>query len=124
MISGTCLCGAVSFEVPTAPMQLTSCNCKACSKLGTLWAYYRPEDVKITGETLGYQRHDIEEQDGPMLTLHHCTICACITHWVDVSPTELRMGVNARLMPVEVVQAAHVRLFDGAVSFTFLDGPP
>ena len=79
MISGSCLCGAVRFEVPLAPVQLTACNCEACRKLGPLWAYYRPDEVTITGETMGYQRHDIADQDGPMLAFHHCPNCGCVT---------------------------------------------
>lgn len=121
MIAGTCLCGAVTFEVPMAPSEVTVCNCEACRRLGPLWAYYQSQDVKMAGVTVGYERHDIPGQDGPMLAFHHCPTCGCITHWADLVPTEKRMAVNARLIDPKYVEAAKVRHFDGAASWTNLD---
>jgi hypothetical protein len=109
-ISGSCHCGAVRYEVPTAPSQLTSCNCSICRRLGSLWAYYAPDDVTITGSTSSYRWGD------KTLDLHHCTTCGCTTHWTpiaDMAPAN-RMGINARLMDPDVVAAARVRRLDGA----------
>jgi hypothetical protein len=49
-----------------------------------------------------------------MLVLHRCKVCGCITHWLAVKRDHDRMGVNARLMPPEVLAKARVRRFDGA----------
>jgi hypothetical protein len=124
VISGSCLCGAVTFEVPTVPTEVTTCNCTACRKLGPLWAYYDRAKVRISGETVGFERHDIPGQDGPMLAFHHCPTCGCVTHWADLTPTEARMAVNARLMAPEIVEAAGLRRFDGAGSWSALDTGP
>jgi hypothetical protein len=109
MISGSCHCGAVQLEIPTAPTVLTSCNCSICRRLGSIWAYYSPADVRVTGATATYVWGD------KALALHHCANCACITHWTPIGDTDPnRMGINTRLFPVEVMSGIRVRRVDGA----------
>ena len=116
MIEASCHCGGVQLEVDTEPpQQLTSCNCSVCRRLGTLWAYYRPAQVRVTGETTTYIWGD------KMLALHRCVTCGCVTHWVLLAPGGDRMGVNARLMAPEVVAAARIRRIDGADTWKYLD---
>lgn len=115
MIQGSCHCGAVKIEVEHAPTELTSCNCSICRRLGTLWSYYAPAQVKITGDTATYcwgDRH---------LDFHRCAGCGCPTHWSYRAAGGDRMGVNARLMDPAVVAAARVRRLDGADTWKFLD---
>lgn len=47
MIEASCHCGAVRILVAERPWVLTACNCSLCRRLGTLWAYYRPDEVAI-----------------------------------------------------------------------------
>jgi hypothetical protein len=115
MVEATCHCGAVRIEVPTAPTELTSCNCSICRRLGGLWAYYSPTQVRVVGETATYRWGD------RTLDLHRCTVCGCSTHWTPIDPALDRMGVNARLMDPAVVAAARVRRLDGADTWQFLD---
>jgi hypothetical protein len=81
MIKGDCLCGAVTIEVAKAPETVTSCNCSACRRLGGIYAYYPPEEVRISGPTVGFIRHDLPDGEAPGLTLHHCPTCGCTTSW-------------------------------------------
>lgn len=108
-VEGSCHCGAVTLTLARAPTELTSCNCSICRRLGTLWAYYAPTDVRITGETATYRWGD------ETLDFHRCIRCGCATHW---SPrpgrAQGRMGIHARLLSPEVVAAARVRRLDGA----------
>ena len=46
-LTGSCHCGATKFEVSEAPASVTRCTCSICSKLGVLWAYYRPENFRL-----------------------------------------------------------------------------
>ena len=121
MIEAVCHCGAVKVAVPSAPEQVTSCNCSICRRLGGLWAYYAPADVTITGleATAAYVRHD--GPDMGQLALHHCRTCGCTTHWSPLDPGHNRMGVNTRLMPPEILAQARVRHLDGADTWEFLD---
>lgn len=115
VIEASCHCGAVRIEVERAPAELTSCNCSICRRLGTLWAYFAPAEVAVTGPTATYCWGD------RTLELHHCSTCGCTTHWTPTDPARQRMGVNARLMDPAVVDAARVRHLDGADTWQWLD---
>jgi hypothetical protein len=108
-IEGSCHCGAVRLEVASAPTAVTSCNCSICRRLGTLWAYYALEDVRVTGATASYRWGDRS------IDFHHCATCGCTIHWSPVDASALRRtGINARLLAPDVLAAARVRRFDGA----------
>lgn len=118
MVEATCHCGAVTIQIPSAPEQLTSCNCSICRRLGSLWCYFDPAQVTVTGATTAYRWGD------KTLDLHHCATCGCTTHWSPVEGSEAsanRMGINARLLAPEVVAAARVRRLDGADTWKWLD---
>jgi hypothetical protein len=108
-IEGSCHCGGVSIEVPRAPTEVTSCNCSICRRLGTLWSYYSPADVRVTGATATYRWGD------KTIDFHRCTTCGCTTHWSPLPGRAAdRMGVNARLLAPDVLAGARVRRLDGA----------
>jgi hypothetical protein len=103
MVDAVCNCGAVRIEAP-APEEVFDCPCSVCQKFGTLWSYYNPADVRITGAT------DIYLRGRKVLEFHSCKVCACQTHWAPVNKSHPRMGINARLMPPDVRSAArHLR---------------
>ena len=110
MFEGSCHCGAVKIEVAEAPTQVTSCNCSICRRLGTLWAYYAPAQVTITGATATYRWGD------KTIDFHRCTTCGCTTHWSPLPDRGEpdRMGINGRLLAPEVLAGARVRRLDGA----------
>jgi hypothetical protein len=116
-----CHCGAVNVAVPYEPAQVTDCNCSICRRLGVLWAYYSAAEVAIAGldATGAYVRRD--GPDFGMLAFHTCRTCGCTTHWSSLDPGRDRMGVNARLMPPEILAQAHVRHLDGADTWEYLD---
>ena len=111
MVEASCHCGAVRFTVDTAPDDVNACNCSICRCYGALWAYYPPPQVRFAsdgGPTDVYMWGDCE------LEFHRCRVCGCVTHWAPVDRTYPRMGVNARLMPPEVLAEIPVRHGDGA----------
>jgi hypothetical protein len=105
----------VVIEVPTAPTELTSCNCSICRRLGTLWAYYDPATVRVRGATATYRWGD------QTIDFHRCASCGCTTHWSPLDPAKAWMGVNSRLMEPGVVADVRVRRLDGADTWEFLD---
>jgi len=118
MLEASCHCGAVRVSVDIAPGEVTDCNCSICRRYGTLWAYYSPRKVRITpsqGAT------DIYMWDDRSLEFHRCKNCGCVTHWAPVDARVDRMGVNARLMELDVLRQARVRRLDGAVTGKYLD---
>ena len=111
MIDASCHCGAVRFTVETAPDEVTDCNCSICRRYGALWAYYQAPQVRFepaNGPT------DVYLWGRRQLGFHRCRACGCLTHWAAVDRRYERMGVNARLMPPQVLAAAPVVCFDGA----------
>lgn len=115
MIEASCHCGAVKIAVPHAPETVTDCNCSLCRRVCGLWSYYPPCEVTVSGATDTYMWGD------RMLTNHRCRVCGIATHWTPVDPAGDRMGVNARLMPPEIVDAARIRRVDGANDWAELD---
>lgn len=115
-VTGSCHCGKVRIEVPSAPEWLASCNCSVCTKLGWLVAYY-PDDggVRIEGETARYIWGD------KMIALHHCPVCGAGTNWDSTGESYGRVGVNARLLDGFSV-ADGVAMFDGEpIEVRFMD---
>lgn len=108
MIAGSCHCGAVTLEVATAPVEVTSCNCSICRRSGLLWAYYPPSQVQVSGPTDTYVWGDRS------LALHRCRTCGLVSHWRAFDASYDRMGINARLLDPEVLAAANIKLVDGA----------
>jgi hypothetical protein len=117
-VTASCHCGAVRLEVEVAPETVTDCNCSICRRYGVLWAYYRPAQVQVVAAR---DSTDIYMWDDRSIEFHRCRVCGCVTHWAPVDRERDRMGVNARLMPLEVVAAARVRKLDGAVTERYLD---
>jgi hypothetical protein len=116
-INASCHCGAVELELPEAPTTLNDCNCSICRRLGTLWAYYNPKNVKLIhepGATIVYLWGD------KMLEFHTCKTCGCTAYWAGVDKSVERMGVNARLMDPSVINGVRVRHSDGADTWTDL----
>jgi hypothetical protein len=116
VIESSCHCGAVRLEISRAPEEVTDCNCTLCHSYGVLWAYYSPEDVKVTGGAT-----DIYMRGERKTEFHRCKNCGCVTHWTAVDKTRDRMGVNARLMAPEILAGARVRHLDGFDTWKFLD---
>jgi hypothetical protein len=105
----------VRLEIQAAPQAVTDCNCSICRRYGVLWAYYPASDVTVSGATDTYM------WDDKAIAFHRCKICGCVTHWSANDPAVGRIGVNARLMPPEILAQARIRRLDGAVTEKYLD---
>ena len=114
MIEASCHCGAVRVQVPRAPDEVKECNCSVCRRNGAVMAYYSPKQVTVEGATDIYMWGDRE------IEFHRCKTCGNFTHWSAVKPTLDRMGVNARLMPPELLKDIRVLKFDGADTWTVI----
>ena len=110
-VTGSCHCGAVKIEVPSAPEWLGRCNCSFCKRTGSLMAYYPdggPENggVRISGETVAYIWGD------RMISQHHCPVCGCFTDWRSTGDSYGKVGINARLLD-GYAERVGKSLFDG-----------
>jgi hypothetical protein len=119
MLRGTCHCGAVTVELPSAPETATDCNCSICRRLGALWAYYEFGTVRITGHPGNTQKYI---QGDKTLATVRCATCGCVTHWEPL-PAEpgKRHGVNLRNFDPSVLVSVRIRRLDGADTWKFFD---
>ncbi len=114
VITGSCLCGSVQWRFGGTPDSATVCNCTACRRFGTLWAYdYEDEGIKVSGSTVAFAR-------GDSLTFNFCPTCGCIAYWrgseVDKAGRR-RIAVNLRLAEPDSVATIPIRHFDGLDTF-------
>jgi hypothetical protein len=102
-IKGSCHCGKTTFEIEgEIPEQLTRCTCSFCSKRGSLYAYYQPEQFRVS---VSPEDDGIYRWNSKLIDHHFCKNCG-ITTFSDSPAFELgvvwdnktrRIGVNARL---------------------------
>ena len=114
MIEGSCHCGAVRWSFDGLPESATACNCTACRRYGTLWAYdYEGEGIRVSGLTKAYVR-------GRSLEFHFCPECGCVAFWRGRALDEQgrrRIAVNLRLTELEPIADVVIDYFDGLDSF-------
>ncbi len=117
MIEGQCLCGEVKFRFHGTPEYLNECNCGACRRYATLWAYGDHDTIEIEhGEMVVYFRND------KTLGFYSCAKCGCTTHWDGAEPGYRgRRAVNMRLAEPEDIKDIRIRHFDGRNTWTYLD---
>lgn len=110
MLEGSCLCGAVRWTLRHRPASATACNCTACRRYGTLWAYgWEGEDITVTGETTAFVR-------GKSLSFNFCPGCGNVSHWRGLTVDDQgrrRVAVNLRLTEPGPIADVPIRHFDG-----------
>ena len=119
MIELSCHCGKARLELARAPRRLTQCNCSLCRRYCSLWAYYRPDAVRIR-----YRKQDVESYawGGRHLRFVRCRSCGCILHHAPLRQDRARkLGVNMRLADPAAIAGVRVRRLDGADTWKFLD---
>lgn len=106
----TCHCKNIEIYV-APPQQVTRCNCSVCRRYQTLWAYYKPDQVKIDTGALGVGWYIWGDKE---LEFVHCKNCGCITHYRTIAgKSDVKVAVNFRMAPVELVSEIPVREFNG-----------
>jgi hypothetical protein len=119
MVTASCHCGAVEFQVSRKPRVLCDCNCSICRRYGTLWAYYTHKSFKVLRGRSKLRSYMWGDR---MLKFFHCGTCGCVTHYeLARRQPDSTVGVNANLMDPEAVAGARVRRFDGADTWKYLD---
>ena len=117
MITGSCHCGAVTYEYRRAAKRATSCNCTVCRRYGVLWAYdYENERIRVSGPTTAYAR-------GETLAFHFCPVCGCVAYWRSLHEYpegRRRIAVNLRLAEPGPIADIPIDHFDGLDTFADL----
>jgi hypothetical protein len=114
----TCHCGDVKIVLASAPSVVVECNCSLCRRYGVLWIYY---DLADLGGLPAAGATDSYAWSGKHVDFHRCPNCGCVTHWAPRSAGRQTRGINARLLPPEILAAVRLRHKDGAGSGKYLD---
>ena len=116
-LRGSCHCGATRFEVTEVPQTLTRCTCSICTKRGTLWAYYTPEQFSLLTPT---ENSAPDRRRTEAIRLNSCPKCGCgafteMPDWVDGEPDfdHPRIADNARLFDAFDIDRVPVTVIDG-----------
>lgn len=117
-VVASCHCGAVTVALAAAPSEVTECNCSLCRRYGVIWAYYPADDVTVSPNP---PPTDLYAWNGRHVDFHRCGTCGCVTHWTPRDASRDGRGVNARLLPPELLAAAKLRHLDGAETGQYLD---
>jgi len=81
--------------------------CSICRRYGALWAYYKPEQVQLKGETEFYVWQDKEVQ------FHRCKNCGCVTHWAPADEAWDTIAPNCRMLEREELEKLEIEKSDG-----------
>lgn len=119
-VTATCHCGVISIELESAPDRVTSCNCSICRRYGALWAYCHPSTVRLVPADAPTDTYACAQKTQHF---HRCRTCGCVTHWASIDPNDDTTGVNARLLPPDVLAQARIVYLDGADTFQYGDRP-
>lgn len=116
-VKGSCHCGSTRFELSQAPASVTRCTCTFCSKRGSLWAYCRPDQFRLTTPQEAVATYRWMDR---LVAHHFCPTCGCGTfsESPDFSTGEPdfdnpRVAVNARLLDDFDLDAVAVTVLDG-----------
>ena len=119
MITGSCHCGNIKFELLITPTHLCECNCSVCRRLGALWVHAENTEINIINKSDKISDYVWGDKSLAFCT---CAVCGCTTHWKSLNPeTNSRMAVNLRMTDPEECVGIPIRHFDGADTFTYID---
>ena len=100
------------LKSPKSPRNSATAIARCAGGLGARWAYYKLDEVTLSGATQTYIQGD------KTLATHRCLTCGCVLYWLPLPVRDEahydRMGVNTRMCDPKDVEGIHVRLLAGA----------
>ena len=122
MHEGSCLCGAVAFEVACALHPPDACHCSQCRKQsGHYWA---STDVPKTALTL----HGAEQltwfQSSAKVRRGFCSTCGSTLFWEPIQRDTIAIAMGAFDGPTETRLGMHIHVADKGDYYDIGDGLP
>lgn len=109
--SGSCHCGAVTYDVNAALDRVISCNCSICQKKGTLLAF-----VPVTDFTLKSGEDKLADYQFNKHVIHHvfCSNCGVTSYVRGTDPKGNEMvAINVRCLDDVDLDKLTIMPFDG-----------
>ena len=122
MAKGSCLCGAVSFEVTGALGEPDACHCSQCRKQsGHYWA-----STDVPREALALSGGDRISwfQSSEAVRRGFCSVCGSILLWDRAGRDKIAIAMGAFEAPTGVRLGKHIFVADKGDYYDIADGLP
>lgn len=122
MHRGSCLCGAVRFEVHATLKQPDACHCTQCRKQsGHVWA---STDVSRASLTVHGEDHVTWFQSSEKVRRGFCSACGSFLFWDPLHRDSLAIAMGAFDKPTDTTLAMHIYVADKGDYYDIADGLP
>lgn len=120
MLSGSCLCGDISFEVQGTPLGASMCHCSQCRKQsGGVWssAFVPEDDLKISGDVTWFESSDIAKRG-------LCPRCGSFLFWKAHDEDTISFALGAIDGDTGLTLEKHIFVADKGDYYDIADGVP
>ncbi|MEM8592692.1 MAG: GFA family protein [Pseudomonadota bacterium] len=120
MVKGSCLCGAVRFEVMSDSIPSSACHCGQCRRWsGHFWAAgWVPEsEVRVEGEVSWFASSDTARRG-------FCGRCGSALFWKHNDEAEISFALGALDGPTGLSLDKHIFVADKGDYYDIADGLP
>jgi len=120
MLSGSCLCGDISFEVQGAPQGASMCHCSLCRKQsGGVWssAFMPEDDLKISGDVTWFEASDTAKRG-------LCPRCGSFLFWKAHDEDTISFALGAIDGDTGLTLEKHIFVADKGDYYDIADGVP
>ncbi len=120
MITGSCLCQDVSFEVMAAPQGASMCHCGQCRKQsGGVWssAYVHKQDLKISGPVNWFSSSASAERGS-------CARCGSFLFWKAQNEDTISFSLGSIDGPTGLTLTKHIFVADKGDYYQIADDVP
>jgi len=122
MHKGSCLCGAVRFEVTGSLGPPDACHCSMCRKQsGHHWA---STDVPRTALTISGEEHLTWYRSSEKVRRGFCSRCGSFLFWDPIGRERIAVAMGALETPTGVKLAHHIFVADKGDYYEIADGLP
>jgi len=120
MIKGSCLCGAVTFQVQDGGESVAACHCTQCRKqTGHYWAsgYNKDENFEINGDVRWFEASTTAKHG-------FCPTCSSFLFWNHPSAPRMSFSLGAIDGPTGLKLQKHIFTADKGDYYEIADGIP
>lgn len=122
MPKGSCLCGAVSFEVPGELPAPDACHCSQCRKTsGHFWA---STDVPKADVTIHGENNVRWFQSSEKVRRGFCGTCGSALFWDPIHHARIAIAMGAFDAPTGATLGKHIFTADKGDYYAIADGLP
>ncbi len=122
MPKGSCLCGAVTFEVAAALPPPDACHCTKCRKHSG--HYFVSTDVPRTALTVGGADKVTWYQSSEKVRRGFCSVCGSSLFWDPIHKDWIGVAMGAFDKPTDTKLRIHIFVADKGDYYEIADGLP